>query len=128
MVTGKRVCITSFMGYFPRINICIDGQILNNLPHPSASQLVGTTLSNYTQQYFLTLLPNGTVAGFVLNETEVINIYQAVEFTSGPSVHFSSIATTLDATFYGISNDEVLEYRIDPGNPGVFNYVGVVYT
>ncbi|KAI1772247.1 hypothetical protein F4818DRAFT_180336 [Hypoxylon cercidicola] len=105
-----------------------NAQRLNGLLHAyPTSQLIGTAPSNYTQQYFLELLPNGTVAGLILNDTEVVSTYQAVEFTSGPSIHFSSIATTVDSTFYGISNDEILEYQMNPSNPGSFNYVGIVY-
>ncbi|KAI2626786.1 hypothetical protein GGR54DRAFT_653573 [Hypoxylon sp. NC1633] len=106
-----------------------NGQILNDLPHASTTpQLAGTVLSNYTQQYFLELLPNGTVTGIILNETGVVSNYPDVKFTSGPSIHFSSIATTLDATFYGIANDEILEYyQLNPDNPSIFNFVGVAY-
>ncbi|KAI1085353.1 hypothetical protein F5B20DRAFT_518010 [Whalleya microplaca] len=105
-----------------------DGDILNDISYtPSTPQLAGTSLFNYTQPYFLVLLSNGTVAGCLLNGTEVTNIYQPIKFPSGPSTNFTSIATTLDASFYGISNGEILEYHIDPSNPSVLSYVGVVF-
>lgn len=62
-----------------------------------------------------------------MNETGVVDTYDAIEFASGPSTHFSSIAATIDATFYGISNDTILEYQVDSLDPSVLNYVGVVY-
>lgn len=48
-------------------------------------------------------------------------------FASGPSVNFSTIATTVDAMFYGVSGDQILEYSITQSDPSTFKYSGVVF-
>jgi hypothetical protein len=54
--------------------------------------------------------------------------YASIGREGGPSVNFSSIATTGDGRLYGISNDTVLEYTInvDPDKHTHFKYSGIV--
>lgn len=51
----------------------------------------------------------------------------SLNFVGGPPVNFSAISTTEDAMLYGISNDEVLEYKPDDSDPSNFVYVGRVF-
>ncbi|OTB04068.1 hypothetical protein M426DRAFT_262545 [Hypoxylon sp. CI-4A] len=97
-----------------------------SLPSP-AVQFAATTFANYTQRYFLALLADGTVTGTLSNETRVVDAFQTVELIPGPSTPFSSIAATVKATLYGITNGTILEYQANSSNPSVFHHVGVVY-
>lgn len=73
------------------------------------------------------LLPNGTVAGCLSNTSDVLETYPSMLFSGGPDQTISAIAMTLDAMFYAISEDTILEYSIDPSSPSNLTYVGQVF-
>lgn len=89
-------------------------------------QFAITLLDNFRTVVFLALLPNGTVAGSYYRR-HFVSI-PAVEFRGGPSdLNFTAIATSEEAIFYGISNDEIHQYSVDHTNPSVFEYVEMIY-
>lgn len=56
-----------------------------------------------------------------------MNAISSFKFNSGPETNFTAIAMTPDAMFYGISNNQILEYSLDQSDPSNFNYVGTVF-
>ncbi|GAW17978.1 hypothetical protein ANO14919_074470 [Xylariales sp. No.14919] len=107
----------------------LDGSLLGHadLPAPSPTlQFAITLLDNFRTVVFLALLPNGTVTGQYYRETFVD--IPSVHFRGGPSgVNFTAVATSEEAMFYGISQGQILQYRIDDTDPSVFDFVGSVY-
>ncbi|KAI1414565.1 hypothetical protein F5Y13DRAFT_158804 [Hypoxylon sp. FL1857] len=103
-----------------------DGSLINNIPPPSPSlQFAVTLMNNFTQTMFFTLLPNGTVTALWWGGH--FRSIPSINFHSGPQVNFTAIAASEDSMFYGISNDEVLQYRPDDTDLSSFVYVETVY-
>ncbi|KAI1391496.1 uncharacterized protein F4822DRAFT_396925 [Hypoxylon trugodes] len=103
-----------------------DGLLIENLPPPSSTlQFTGTLMNNFTETMFLALLPNGTVTALWWGGH--FTSIPSINFRGGPTVNFTAISTSEDAMFYGISNDEVLQYAPDESNLFSFVYVGRVY-
>ncbi|KAI0517894.1 hypothetical protein F5B22DRAFT_602868 [Xylaria bambusicola] len=106
-----------------------DGELLSGttLPAPSTMlQFSITLLDNFRTVVFLALLPNGTVAGSYYR-SHFVSI-PAVDFRGGPSdLNFTAIATSEEAMFYGISNDEIHQYSVDHTDPTVFQYIDTIF-
>ncbi|KAI1116723.1 hypothetical protein F5Y14DRAFT_406368 [Nemania sp. NC0429] len=106
-----------------------DAGLLHNttLPAPSPRlQFAITLLDNLRTIVFLALLPNGTVTGEYFRVTFVT--IPSVEFRGGPSnLNFTAIATSEEAMFYGISQDEIHQYSVNDEDPSVFDYVEKVF-
>ncbi|KAI0545134.1 hypothetical protein F4679DRAFT_486624 [Xylaria curta] len=106
-----------------------DGPLLHDtsLPPPSPTlQFAISTLDHFATPVFLCLLPNGAVTGEYWRKG-FISI-QRVEFRGGPAtVNFSAIAASEEAMFYGVSNDEILQYSINATDPSIFQFVDRVY-
>lgn len=102
--------------------------LIDDIPTPQPSlQFAITLLDDFSLPMFLALLPNGTVSGMWWSGTHFESI-QSFNFNGGPSsVNFTAISATEEAMFYGISNDEVLQYEPDPEDLFSFKYVGRVY-
>ncbi|KAF3056256.1 hypothetical protein GL218_06628 [Daldinia childiae] len=105
-----------------------DLDLIDNIPTPEPSlQFAITLLNDFSLPMFLALLPNGTVSGMWWTGTHFESI-PSFNFNGGPSsVNFTAISATEEAMFYGISNDEVLQYEPDPEDLFSFKYVGRVY-
>ncbi|CAJ2502295.1 Uu.00g096890.m01.CDS01 [Anthostomella pinea] len=104
-----------------------DGYLISDLPLPSPMlQFAATVMRNFTETLSLALLPNGTVTGdWWAQQWHSIPI---VKFSGGPSaLNFSAVSTSEDAMFYGMTNDEILEYSLDQLDPSSFVYVGRVF-
>lgn len=88
-------------------------------------QFAITLMNNFTETMFLSLLPDGTVKAkwWGGHFTDI----PSINFRGGPLVNFTAIAASEDAMFYGISNDEVLQYQPDDTDLFSFVYVGKVY-
>ncbi|KAI1113898.1 hypothetical protein F5Y14DRAFT_196549 [Nemania sp. NC0429] len=101
-----------------------------NLPPPTPRvQFAISALDNFNTPVFMSLLPNGTVIGEIYRSDpgHWLGIPSA-EFRGGPpNIKFSSIAATEEAMFYGISDDQILQYSISNTDPPKFDYVGRVY-
>ncbi|KAI1743046.1 hypothetical protein F4680DRAFT_471889 [Xylaria scruposa] len=106
-----------------------DGSLLRDtsLPVPSPTlQFAISTLDHFASPVFLCLLPDGTVTGEYYRKGFVS--IPRVEFRGGPAtVNFSAIAASEEAMFYGVSNDEILQYSINATNPSIFQFVDRVY-
>lgn len=75
----------------------------------------------------MALLGDGSLQGSWWNGTTTESVSQ-ISLKSGPaSTNFTTIAMTLNAVFYGISNDTILEYSLDTSDPSTLTYVGQVY-
>ncbi|TRX91679.1 hypothetical protein FHL15_007461 [Xylaria flabelliformis] len=98
-----------------------------SLPGPSPTlQFAISTLDHFESPVFLCLLPNGTVTGEYWR-SGFVSIHR-VEFRGGPdTVNFSAIAASEEAMFYGVSNDEILQYSITATDPSIFQFVERVY-
>ncbi|KAI5917977.1 hypothetical protein F4810DRAFT_609918 [Camillea tinctor] len=102
-------------------------ELLAGIPQPSQRlQFAITKWDSWNQALYLALLVNGTVSGTHWDGSQM-NTLSSIEFNQGPDVNFTAIAMTTDAMFYGISNDEILEYSVDQTNPSTLNYVSTVY-
>lgn len=85
--------------------------VSGTVPLPSASQQFAVmALNNYSDYLYLTLLPGGTMSGQWVTADSAKSSFDII-LSGGPTTNFSAIATTLD-TFYGISNDQILQYSI----------------
>ncbi|KAI0110773.1 hypothetical protein GGR51DRAFT_75953 [Nemania sp. FL0031] len=108
-----------------------DGQLFDGaaFPVPSpALQFAMSRLDDFAAIVFLALLPNGTVRGEYFPRGGTFIEIPSVDFRGNPSpVNFSAIAASEDATFYGISADEILQYSINATDPSIFNFVERVY-
>ncbi|KAI0435276.1 hypothetical protein F5Y09DRAFT_293539 [Xylaria sp. FL1042] len=106
-----------------------DGVLLsgNTLPAPSPTlQFAITLLDNFRTIVFLALLPNGTVTGSYYRH-QFIPI-PSVNFRGGPSnLNFTAIAASEEGVFYGISQDEISQYRVNDTDPSVFEFIDRVY-
>ncbi|KAI3322952.1 hypothetical protein HD806DRAFT_545039 [Xylariaceae sp. AK1471] len=108
-----------------------DGHLLHNttLPAPSPTlQFAITRLDQANTIVYLALLPNGTVTG-EYNRKVFIKI-PSVEFRGGPNpsnLNFSTIATSEEGMFYGISDDQILQYSVNDTDPSVFDFLDIVY-
>lgn len=71
------------------------------------------------------LKSDGSITGQIIGQNN--RSISTIEIEGGPSVNFTTIATTLDAMLYGISNDTIFEYSISQSDPSVLTYVGTVY-
>ncbi|KAI8625025.1 hypothetical protein F5Y19DRAFT_280121 [Xylariaceae sp. FL1651] len=107
-----------------------DGTLLPRaiLPAPSSSlKFAITVLDSFATTVFLALLPNGTVTGEYYRGHGFTEV-PSIEFRSGPaSVNFSAIAASEDAMFYGISGDEILQYKVNESDPSIFEFVEKIY-
>ncbi|KAI1632288.1 hypothetical protein F4809DRAFT_105374 [Biscogniauxia mediterranea] len=102
-------------------------ELLTGIPQPNVRQQFAVTKWDaWNQALYLALLVNGTVEGTHWDGSQM-NALSSIEFNQGPDVNFTAIAMTTDAMFYGISNDEILEYSVDQTNPSTLNYVSTVY-
>ncbi|KAI0843613.1 hypothetical protein F5Y06DRAFT_255367 [Hypoxylon sp. FL0890] len=102
-------------------------ELQSDIPLPSPSlQFAATKWDNWTQALYIALLQGGTIQGNYWNGTQM-NSLSSFKFNSGPENNFTAIAMSPDAMFYGISNDEILEYSLDTTDPSNFNYVGRVF-
>ncbi|KAI1798895.1 hypothetical protein F4811DRAFT_151623 [Daldinia bambusicola] len=107
----------------------IGSNLIGNIPTPQPKlQFAITLLDDFNKPMFLVLLPNGTVSGKLVAGTYSTSI-PSFNFNGGPlpSPNFTAIAATEEAMLYGISNDEVLQYELDPADPFSLKYVGRVY-
>ncbi|KAI1421974.1 hypothetical protein F5Y12DRAFT_660583 [Xylaria sp. FL1777] len=106
-----------------------DGVLLSGatLPAPSPRlQFAITLLDNFRTIVFLALLPNGTVTGSYYRQHFVA--IPSVDFRGGPSnPNFTAIATSEEAIFYGISQDEINQYSVNDTDPSVFEFVERVF-
>ncbi|KAI3335285.1 hypothetical protein F4824DRAFT_501250 [Ustulina deusta] len=106
-----------------------DGGLLpgTTLPAPSPTlQFAITLLDNLRTVVFLALLPNGTVTGSYFRAHYIMIL--SVDFRGGPSnLNFTAIATSEEAMFYGISQDEIHQYSVNDTDPSIFEYVEKVF-
>ncbi|OTB13695.1 hypothetical protein K445DRAFT_368515 [Daldinia sp. EC12] len=104
-----------------------DGLLIEDLPLPSRNlQFAIILMENWTQTMFLALRPNGTVSALWWGGH--FTSIPSVNFRGGPSSpNFTAISAGEDSMFYGISNDEVLQYEPDPDDLFSFAYVGRVH-
>ncbi|KAI0851941.1 hypothetical protein F5Y00DRAFT_203811 [Daldinia vernicosa] len=95
------------------------------LPAPS-QQFAATRWDSWNQALYLGLLQGGKIEGSHWDGKQM-NPISSFQFKSGPETNFTAIAMSPDAMFYGISNNEILEYSLDTSDPSNFNYVGRAY-
>ncbi|KAI2467463.1 hypothetical protein F4781DRAFT_433350 [Annulohypoxylon bovei var. microspora] len=102
-------------------------ELQSDIPLPSTSQQFAITKwDSWNQALYIALLQGGTIQGNHWDGT-TMNSISDFKFNSGPDNNFTSIAMTPDAMFYGISNNEIIEYSLDTTDPSTFNYVGKVF-
>ncbi|CAJ2511428.1 Uu.00g070530.m01.CDS01 [Anthostomella pinea] len=102
-------------------------ELITDIPQPATrQQFTVTKWGSWNQALYLALLSDGTLEGTHYDGTSMKSL-AGISFNGGPDVSFTAIAMTTDAMFYGISDDEVLEYSLDTSNPSQFTYVGVAY-
>lgn len=103
-----------------------DGSLIDEIPPPSPGlQFTVTLMNNFTETMFLALLPNGTVTALWWGGH--FRSLPSINFHSGPAVNFTAISTSEDSVLYGISNDEVLQYKPDDTDLSSFVFVERVY-
>ncbi|KAI2624595.1 hypothetical protein GGS26DRAFT_564333 [Hypomontagnella submonticulosa] len=95
------------------------------LPAPS-QQFAASRWDSWNQALYIALLRTGEIQGNHWDGKQMTNIGE-FKFNSGPEINFTAVAMSPDAMFYGISNDEILEYSLDTSDPSNFNYVGRVF-
>ncbi|OTA88615.1 hypothetical protein M434DRAFT_34781 [Hypoxylon sp. CO27-5] len=102
-------------------------ELQSDIPLPSPTQqFAATKWANWTQGLYIALLKGGEIQGNHWDGRQM-NAINSFKFNSGPENNFTAIAMSPDAMFYGISNDEILEYSLDTNDPSNFNYVGRVF-
>ncbi|KAK9797895.1 putative Fucose-specific lectin [Seiridium cardinale] len=101
-------------------------QIMDNISlGTSVERFAVTQLDRWADILYMFLTPDGSITGQVVGQNN--RSISKIDIRGGPSVNFTTIATTLDAMLYGISNDTILEYAINNSDIPVLNYVGIVY-
>ncbi|KAI0852662.1 hypothetical protein F5Y00DRAFT_227262 [Daldinia vernicosa] len=103
-----------------------DGTILDDVDPLTTRQFAATTMNNWTEALFVALSTDGGVKGARWDGT-AYNAIPQINFVDGESTNFSAIAMTTDATFYGISDDQIWEYTVDASDPSTFTLAGKVY-
>ncbi|KAI8965821.1 hypothetical protein F5Y11DRAFT_311514 [Daldinia sp. FL1419] len=103
-----------------------DGTILDDVDPLSTRQFAATAMNNWNEAVFLALSTDGSVKGSRW-DGKSYNAIPEINFVNGKSTNFSAIAMTTDATFYGISDDQIWEYTIDTSDPSTFTLAGKVY-
>ncbi|KAI2464884.1 hypothetical protein F4781DRAFT_51556 [Annulohypoxylon bovei var. microspora] len=103
-----------------------DGSLIESIPPPAPNlQFAMTVQNNFTETTTMALLPNGTVTALLW--AGHFRPIPRIDFRGGPEVNFSAIAASEDAMIYGISGDEVLQYKPDEADIFSYVYVGRVY-
>jgi hypothetical protein len=101
--------------------------VFSDLPSPSSGlEFAMTVFKAWSNVLFVALMPSGSLESNWWDGSK-FNSIADTQLASGPAVNFSTIAMTNDAMFYGISDDQILEYSIGQSNPATFNYVGIVF-
>ncbi|KAF3055588.1 hypothetical protein GL218_07015 [Daldinia childiae] len=103
-----------------------DGTILDDVDPLMTRQFAATTMNNWNEALFVALSTDGGVKGARWDGTSY-NAIPQINFVDGESTNFSAIAMTTDATFYGISDDQIWEYTVDTSDPSTFTLAGKVY-
>ncbi|KAI0843119.1 hypothetical protein F5Y06DRAFT_256950 [Hypoxylon sp. FL0890] len=103
-----------------------DGTILDNVDPTLTRQFAVTAMDNWNEALFVALSTNGSIRGARGNGT-AYNAIPEINLAQGQSTNFSAIAMTMDAMFYGISDDQIWEYSVDISDPSTFTLVGKVY-
>ncbi|KAI5864020.1 hypothetical protein GGS23DRAFT_479023 [Durotheca rogersii] len=102
-------------------------ELLTDIPVPAPTQqFAATKWDNWRQGLYIALLQGGNILGRHF-DGQKMNSISNFQFLPGPRPDFTAIAMSPDAMFYGIANDEVLEYRLDQSDPSKFNFVGRVF-
>ncbi|KAI6093034.1 hypothetical protein F4821DRAFT_223798 [Hypoxylon rubiginosum] len=102
-------------------------ELQSDIPLPAVSQqFAATKWDSWNQALYIALLQGGGVQGNHWDGKQM-NAISSFKFNSGPETNFTAIAMTPDAMFYGISNNQILEYSLDQSDPSNFNYVGTVF-
>lgn len=83
-------------------------------------------MDNWNEALFVALSTGGGVKG-ARWDGAAYNAIPQINFADGESTNFSAIAMTTDATFYGISDDQIWEYTVDTSDPSTFTLAGKVY-
>jgi hypothetical protein len=109
------------------MHLLAGGKMTVNVPTPPGGpQVAGTAFNAFSETYYLTLLPNGTLIGALYQDSKLTQ-FPNIKFSKDPPAKFSSIAMTNDARMYGITNDTILEYSIDRSDLSTLRYEGQVY-
>ncbi|OTA98796.1 hypothetical protein M426DRAFT_28118 [Hypoxylon sp. CI-4A] len=99
----------------------------SSIPLPASKQQFAVTKwDSWTQALYLALLDGGELEGSYFDGSTRKSL-TSFSFNDGPDTNFTAIAMSPNAMFYGISNNEILEYSVDTSNPSNFNYVGRVF-
>ncbi|KAI1381244.1 hypothetical protein F4677DRAFT_120130 [Hypoxylon crocopeplum] len=102
-------------------------ELQSDIPLPAPSQqFAATRWDSWNQALYMGLLQGGEIEGNHWDGKQMTAV-SSFKFNSGPETNFTAIAMSPDAMFYGISNDEILEYSLDTSDPSNFNYVGRVF-
>lgn len=91
----------------------------------SMQRFAATQLNHWADTLYMFLASDGSIMGQAIGENN--RSISKIDIQGGPTVNFTTFATTLDAMLYGISNDTILEYSISQLDPPVLTYVGTVY-
>jgi len=82
-----------------------------------------TQYNNWRDSIFLSLSDDGSLQG-----VRTDGVSTKMSLLGGPEgVKFTAIALTLDAQFYGISGDEIQEWKLDTTDPSILHYVGNIW-
>ncbi|KAI1802354.1 hypothetical protein F4811DRAFT_405424 [Daldinia bambusicola] len=102
-------------------------ELQTDIPIPAPSQqFAATRWDHWNQALYLGLLSNGKTEGSHWDGKKM-NSISSFQFKLGPETNFTAIAMTPDAMFYGISNNQILEYSLNTSDPSNFNFVGRAY-
>ncbi|XXG94473.1 hypothetical protein Hte_000730 [Hypoxylon texense] len=100
-----------------------DGKILDGVDPLKTRQFAATMMNNWNEALFIALSNDGSVDAARWDGEEYSSIPE-ITFAQGQSTSFSAIATTTDAMFYGIADDQIWEYSIDAS---LFTHTSKVY-
>ncbi|KAI1779809.1 hypothetical protein F4818DRAFT_453746 [Hypoxylon cercidicola] len=103
-----------------------DGRIMDGIDPLRTRQFAATMMNNWNEALFIALFNDGSVDAARWDGQEYTPIRE-ITFAQGQSTSFSAIATTTDAMFYGIADDQIWEYSIDTTDPSTFTLAGKVY-
>ncbi|ETS78643.1 hypothetical protein PFICI_08496 [Pestalotiopsis fici W106-1] len=93
-------------------------------------KVIATKWGSWSRNLCYVLNKDGAMKGAWWDGMKNATVHKLPSITieGGPATtNFSAVAFTLDATFYGITGDEIHEYSVDSSNAALLHHTGRVY-
>ncbi|KAF7525332.1 hypothetical protein G7054_g11127 [Neopestalotiopsis clavispora] len=93
-------------------------------------KVIATKWGSWSRNLCYVLGKDGAMKGAWWDGMENATVHKLPSITleGGPATtNFSAVAFTLDATFFGITGDEIHEYSVDSSNAALLHHTGRVY-